>query len=69
MPDQGLGIALKCDDGHGRAAEVMLAALVRRYVPLSGEEAAALDDMAEPTLRNWRGTEVGRIRSAGPLAG
>jgi len=68
LPGQGLGIALKCEDGQGRAAEVMLAALVQRFLPLDGEEAAALDDMAAPTLRNWRGTEVGRLRPAGPLA-
>ena len=67
--NQGLGIALKCDDGQGRAAEVMLATLARRFLPLGGEEAAALDDMVTPTLRNWRGTEVGRLRPAGPLAG
>ena len=68
LPGQGLGSALKCDDGQGRAAEVMLAALARRFLPLDGEEAAALDDMVTPTLRNWRGTEVGRLRPAGPLA-
>ena len=29
LPEQGLGIAVKCDDGAGRAAEVMMAATSR----------------------------------------
>ncbi|MHB2169743.1 asparaginase [Alsobacter sp. R-9] len=69
LPGQGLGIALKCDDGQTRAAEVMLAALVRRFLPLAGADATALDAMVEPTLRNWRGIDVGRLRPAGVLAG
>ncbi len=30
LPEQGLGIAVKCDDGAGRAAEVMMAATLVR---------------------------------------
>ena len=33
LPEQGLGIAVKCDDGAGRAAEVMLAATLARFLP------------------------------------
>ena len=32
-PEQGLGIAVKCDDGAGRAAEVMMAAMLARFLP------------------------------------
>ena len=35
LPKQGLGIAVKCDDGSGRAAEVMLAAMLVRFLPAS----------------------------------
>ncbi len=31
LPESGLGLAVKADDGAGRAAQVMIAALIRRY--------------------------------------
>jgi L-asparaginase II len=37
LPELGYGIAVKCDDGAKRAAEVVLAALIRRFLPLDGE--------------------------------
>jgi L-asparaginase II len=67
LPEQGLGIALKCDDGAGRAAEVMMAALIARYLPLSGDEGAALDRYLRPTLRNWNGIAVGDLRPTAEL--
>jgi L-asparaginase II len=68
LPEQGLGIALKCDDGAGRAAEVMMAALIARYLPLAGDEPAALERYIRPVLRNWNGIAVGGLRPAVPLA-
>jgi len=62
LPQQGLGIALKCDDGAGRAAQAIMAAVIARFLPLAASERAALAQFAEPTLRNWNGFEVGRIR-------
>jgi L-asparaginase II len=64
LPDQGLGIALKCDDGAGRAAEAVMAALIIRLLPLDGEARALLDRFARPILRNWNGVEVGRLQFA-----
>lgn len=68
LPEQGLGIAIKCDDGAGRAAEVVLAALLLRL--LDPEEAArnTLAPLANPVLRNWNGIEVGTLRPAAALA-
>jgi len=68
LPDQGLGIALKCEDGASRAAEVMMAALIARYLPLSGDERAALERFMRPTLRNWNGIAVGGLRPATMLS-
>ena len=34
LPEQGLGIAVKADDGAGRAAEVMIATLIARFLPI-----------------------------------
>ncbi len=62
LPGQGVGIAIKCDDGAGRAAQVMMAALIARFLPLSDAERAALARFLRPTLRNWNGFEVGALR-------
>jgi L-asparaginase II len=62
LPDQGFGIAIKCDDGAGRAAEVVMAALLIRLMRLDGDARAVLDGFAWPILRNWNAMEVGRLR-------
>jgi len=62
LPDQGLGIALKCDDGAGRAAEAVMAALMIRLMPIDTDERAMLERYARPTINNWNGIEVGRLR-------
>ena len=62
LPQQGLGIALKCDDGASRAAQAIMAAVIARYLPLAASERAALQRFAEPSLRNWNGFDVGQIR-------
>ena len=61
LPEQGLGIALKCDDGAGRAAQAIMAAVVARFLPLDAAERAALAPLTQPVLRNWNGIEVGAI--------
>ena len=62
LPEQGLGIALKCDDGAGRAAQAIMAALIARFLPLEDAEGAALQPFVGPTLRNWNGFEIGALR-------
>lgn len=62
LPEQGIGIALKCDDGATRAAEVAMATMIEKFLPMSEEERAALARFVRPTLRNWNGTEVGGLR-------
>jgi L-asparaginase II len=62
LPQQGLGIAIKCDDGAGRAAEAIMAALIARFLPLVDQEGAALARFARPTLRNWNDMKVGEVR-------
>ena len=61
LPEQGLGIAVKCDDGAGRAAEVMMAATIACFLK-SGADRAALARFVRPALRNWNGIEVGGLR-------
>ena len=42
LPHEGLGIAVKCDDGAGRAAQAITAAVIARFLPLTASERAAL---------------------------
>ena len=60
----GLGIALKVDDGAGRAAEVVMAGLLARF----GIDEAEHELRAHP-LRNRAGIEVGDLRppADGPI--
>jgi L-asparaginase II len=67
LPELGLGIAVKCDDGATRAAELMMAATIARFLASEADRAALAPRLA-PTLRNWNGTQVGALRPAGPLA-
>lgn len=69
LPELGLGIAIKCDDGGQRAAEVVMAALFKRLLPLSNEEAAFLDPLVAPPMRNWNGLLVGNLRPTEALVG
>jgi L-asparaginase II len=65
LPEQGLGIALKCEDGAGRAAELIMAAMVARF--LADADRSWLERFLRPTLRNWNGIVVGGLRPAEAL--
>jgi L-asparaginase II len=68
LPELGFGVALKCDDGTTRAAEVMMAAVLTRFLALADSEREALQPLLQPALTNWNGIHVGDIRAAGALA-
>ncbi len=67
LPELGLGIAIKCDDGAGRAAEAIMAASIGRFLSLDDRERAALARFAQPILRNWNGIEVGALHVTGAV--
>ncbi|MEP7281135.1 MAG: asparaginase [Rubrivivax sp.] len=68
LPELGLGIAIKIDDGNtARAAEVALAALLQHLLVLDGDDARLLAGLADVTLHNWRGLTVGRLIAAEAL--
>ena len=67
LPRQGLGIALKIDDGAGRAAEAVVAALLSRLLDDEEDARAALRDQANPPVKNRRGRTVGSVRVAAEL--
>ncbi|MBI3157440.1 MAG: asparaginase [Burkholderiales bacterium] len=70
LPELGLGLAIKVDDGtSARAAEVVLATALQALLPLSGDDAELVATLAAPRLVNWRGVEVGQLRATAALTG
>ncbi len=68
LPELGLGLAVKADDGAARAAQVVIAALIDRFLPMDENERARFAPFVAPTLRNWNGLTVGALCPAGALA-
>jgi L-asparaginase II len=65
LPELGLGVAIKIDDGNtARACEVVMAGVLAALLPLAGADAALVGEMADLPLRNWNGIEVGRLQAA-----
>jgi L-asparaginase II len=69
LPTGGVGVAVKCDDGAGRAAEVIMAALIAQFCALSDKDRSGLEPFLRPTLRNWNGIIVGELRPTEALGG
>ncbi len=68
LPERGLGIAIKVDDGNtARAAEVVMASLIEALLPLDDADATFMRSLSEPRLRNWKGLDVGGLRPAAAL--
>jgi L-asparaginase II len=68
LPGPGLGIAIKCDDGAGRAAQLVMAAMIARFLPLDAVKRAALALFLHPVLRNWNSFEVSTLRTTAALS-
>lgn len=68
LPELGLGIALKIDDGATRASETVMAALLTRFLEL-GNEVKAVAERLDHQMKNWNGIEVGRMRPVAALRG
>lgn len=64
LPREGIGIAMKCDDGSARAVEALLAALLARHLTDAPE--AALAGLADTPVRDFNGTVVGAVRAVMP---
>jgi len=65
FPKAGLGVAVKMDDGASRACEVVMAALIERFVRLDEVERGFVHAFADQPLVNWNGIEVGSLRWVG----
>ncbi|WEX87747.1 asparaginase [Sinorhizobium garamanticum] len=62
IPEKGIGIALKCEDGTTRAAEAMVTATLARFFADDPQLHAALMAQANHSMRNWNGIHVGDVR-------
>ena len=68
LPDQGLGVAIKMDDGNtARAAEVVMAAVIEARARLSDAELGFMRGFSEVPLKNWNGIDVGALRASAEL--
>ena len=62
LPERGLGVAIKIDDGNNaRACEVVMAAVIEAFVTLDDAEAVFMRSLSDLRLSNWNGIEVGRL--------
>jgi L-asparaginase II len=69
LPELGLGIALKMDDGNtARAAEVAVVALIESLLELDDADRAFVAPLRDVEFRNWNGRLVGRL-AASPAFG
>ena len=64
LPELGLGIALKIDDGAKRGTERALAEVLAALVPRAR---TALADQLEGEVLNWRGLRVGCVTASAGL--
>ncbi len=64
FPAKKIGVALKIHDGAARAAEVLMAGLIRRIEEIDLAAYPALYELASPTLRTRTGEPTGHIRLA-----
>jgi L-asparaginase II len=65
LPELGLGLALKMDDGNtARAAEVAVVALIESLLALDDADRAVVAPLRDVELRNWNGRLVGRLAAA-----
>jgi L-asparaginase II len=62
VPESGIGMVVKIEDGNERALYPAVVEALKQLDLLNPSELEALSSFHSPTLRNWQGTEVGRIR-------
>lgn len=62
LPEHGIGIALKCEDGLTRGAEMMLSATLKKLGVLKPEDDEVMARFTSKILKNSNGYEVAQIR-------
>jgi L-asparaginase II len=67
LPGLGYGIALKIDDGAGRAAEIAMGGILERLGLFDAEERAKIEPLLRPVIKNVAGRVVGAMRPGAAL--
>lgn len=67
LPEKGLGIAIKIDDGATRASETVMAAMLTRFLELDASASKNVAAHLDYRMSNWNGIEVGRLRPVSRL--
>jgi L-asparaginase II len=62
LPELGLGICLKVEDGTGRAAEVVMGRVLKHLKIIDEATEMKLHEVLTPTVTNWAGASTGQIR-------
>jgi L-asparaginase II len=68
LPQRGVGIALKIDDGSTPAAEIAMASLLARFGAVDAAE-PSMERWLAPKVLNRRGWDLGRIRATAAVTG
>jgi L-asparaginase II len=61
LPEQGLGVALKIDDGSSRGSEVALGAVLSQLGAIDDKAAALLTKHFSPEITNSQGKVTGKV--------
>ncbi|MBL8583382.1 MAG: asparaginase [Rhizobiaceae bacterium] len=69
LPEYGYGIAIKCDDGAGRASDSIVAAVLARHLADDPDISATLMGICMPAVSSRNGVTVGRIRPTPAVTG
>lgn len=62
LPEDGVGVAIKAEDGNARASEFVMARLLERLELLAPDQ---LPVRSDPQITSWAGEVVGHIRFSG----
>ena len=64
LPEQGLGIAVKIDDGAARAATIVITAILESLNAFKPNSADRIRALREPEITSWAGEPAGTMRPA-----
>ncbi|MEI2384552.1 asparaginase [Breoghania sp. JC706] len=68
IPELGLGIALKCDDGGTRGAEAMMAGVIRTLLDVDEDQSEVLARFDNSPVTTRRGVVAGHVRTVDGFA-
>lgn len=63
IPELGVGIVIKADDGTDRAGEMMLAGVLVKLLGSDRQLGEALHTLASRPIRDWNNRQVGELRA------